>query len=183
MCAEPFCLFPRFAPVLGPFKSVLKGLGKARRAKHIFSGEKMKKGFTLIELLVVVLIIGILSSVALPQYTKAVNKSRGTEAMVAAKALTEAENIYYLSNDKYTSDFSALDIEIPELKNFTLGSGWPDAWSDDRGGSVNVVSKKGEASLSYHLSSGKMSSYACFGSDCSSYFSCTPRVGSSICLF
>ncbi|MBQ7908294.1 MAG: prepilin-type N-terminal cleavage/methylation domain-containing protein [Elusimicrobiaceae bacterium] len=83
----------------------------------------MKRGFTLIELLVVVLIIGILSSVALPQYTKAVNRARASEAWTAAKAILDAQEVYYLSNDTYTVDWkNSLDIEIPELKYWDIGS-------------------------------------------------------------
>ena len=71
------------------------------------------KAFTLIELLVVVLIIGILSAVALPQYQKAVYKARATEAMLMLKAVHEAQERYYLANGSYTSDWSNLDISIP----------------------------------------------------------------------
>ncbi len=58
----------------------------------------MKRGFTLIELLVVVLIIAILSAVALPQYTKAVEKSRITEALIIMKKMADNIDLCYLAD-------------------------------------------------------------------------------------
>ena len=74
-------------------------------------------GFTLIELLVVVLIIGILSAIALPQYQKAVVKSRYGSMKVLVRALADAEQVYYLANGKYTMNFDDLDISLPPHRN------------------------------------------------------------------
>lgn len=50
----------------------------------------MKNGFTLLELLEVVLIIGVLAGVALPQYTKAVDRSRWTPMLQMERNVSRA---------------------------------------------------------------------------------------------
>ena len=51
----------------------------------------MKKGFTLVEILVAVLIMGVLVTMAVPMYEKAIEKSRVAEARAMLKRLYEAK--------------------------------------------------------------------------------------------
>lgn len=73
----------------------------------------MQKAFTLIELLVVVLIIGILSAVALPQYQVAVEKSRVSTLLPMLKTIHDAEKVYLLTNNTYSANIDELGIDIP----------------------------------------------------------------------
>ena len=76
---------------------------------------KNKQAFTLIELLVVVLIIGILAAVAVPQYQKAVEKARMTEAITLLRIIANANQVFYMANGRYATndELELLDIDIP----------------------------------------------------------------------
>ena len=97
-----------------------------------------RTGFTLIELLVVVMIMGILTSVALPQYRKAMERSRAAEAKQLMPAIFEArarwmaQNNYRWNgtrivdaagNNAPTLTLRVLDIEVSGVTH-TFGTGF-----------------------------------------------------------
>jgi len=69
-----------------------------------------KKAFTLIELLVVVLIIGILSAVALPQYQASVEKARAAEVFPILKHAEQMYEVQWLADAANVDNVKPQDI-------------------------------------------------------------------------
>ncbi len=83
----------------------------------------MKQGFTLIELMVVVLIIGILSAAALPQYRQSVERSRTAEAVLTSKSILDAASLYYTTYRSCPTSLSDLDVKVlAETEDWHFGA-------------------------------------------------------------
>lgn len=76
---------------------------------------KKNKGFTLIELMIVVVIVGILSSIAIPSYQQYVMRGNRTDGMSAIQMLLDAQERYYADHIQYTADLTKLGLADPYI--------------------------------------------------------------------
>lgn len=62
---------------------------------------KSKTGFTLIELMVVIILIGIIAGFAIPNFTKAVNKTHEKDSILQLTSIHAANLLYFSQQDEF----------------------------------------------------------------------------------
>jgi type IV pilus assembly protein PilA len=81
------------------------------KAKQLL-GKQKNEGFTLIELLVVIIIVGVLSTIALPSFLNQVNKARSSEGRSNMGAINRSQEVYRLGNNRTATQLADLDVRI-----------------------------------------------------------------------
>jgi prepilin-type N-terminal cleavage/methylation domain-containing protein len=151
-----------------------------------------KEGFTLIELLVVVLIVGVLSAIALPQYTTSIERARASEAMTLMSAIRYAAERYRFQHDEWprNNTWSDLDVNVPTIPGSSNrgGKNFKVTMTRLSNGKFLVLAERSIASGKYYLktiltdntSSDTITAVRCCTSSSSSDDSCPAPTGKAL---
>ena len=77
-----------------------------------------KHGFTLLEIMVVMIIVGVLATVALVNYSGLMERQKAEEGKHILQALLRAQKVYAIDNGGFTNNINNLDVTISNLKYF-----------------------------------------------------------------
>lgn len=78
-----------------------------------------QRGFTLIELMIAVVVIGILSSIALPNYTDYVRRSRASAALAEMASFGARMEQFFLDNRNYGA--GGCGVANPTVPDYAFG--------------------------------------------------------------
>ena len=102
---------------------------KEKVLKNIINRSVYDEGFTLVELIVVVMMIGILSSIAIPQFMSAADKAKQKEASAIVASMVKAATAYQ-------TEYGDLPINMGEISEYARFQECSHAQVKSRGGSV-----------------------------------------------
>lgn len=80
---------------------------------------KNMRGVTLLELMVVVVIVGILTAIAFPNYRDFVTRAKRAEAKAALLKIATNQEKFYLQNQRFSNNLSELGFSGPPYKSET----------------------------------------------------------------
>ena len=72
----------------------------------------LQKGFTLVELMIVVVIVGILSAIALPNFLNQQNKAKATCAETQVSALAKEQQVFFAENSEFATGIGTADGQL-----------------------------------------------------------------------
>ena len=118
---------------------------------------KNKRAFTLTELLIVVIVIGVLSAVTLPKFTRVIENRKVTEAEEMMSAVRTEQERRCAMDKPYTLNFDNLSdvVSSSNTKNYTYSL---------QAEGVSATSNKGDYTLK--MLSYQDGSFCCEGDDC-----------------
>lgn len=122
--------------------------------KYLFSAwlkkctsEKNNQGFTLIELLVVIIIIGILSTIALPSFLRMINLGQEVEAKNFLSYIAKLQHQYHTEQGKFSSSTESLGSSLPnETENYSY---FVFADNNNLKGAIHIAQSKNNVLKSY----------------------------------
>jgi len=90
---------------------------------------KGRRGFTLIELLIVVVIVGILTSFAIPNFRNTKGKARAAGLKSDMRNLATAQEAYFYDNSSYANNLVLLNISLSPGTTVSWGAVSAGGWS------------------------------------------------------
>ena len=108
-----------------------------------------KNGFTLIEVLTVVLILGILTSVALPQYTKAVRRAEAANALINLRTIFDSAKRYKATHSAWPTAFNQLDVDLFDISADGNMGDFQYSFSNTNDGTLSACRLKNDSTDTY----------------------------------
>ncbi len=100
--------------------ALMRQLGKSSSRKK----NLLQKGFTLVELMIVIVIVGILSAIALPNFLSQSSKAKLTEAQQRASAGLKQAGIYFVENGTFAPSSTSITCADVGISPATSNNGW-----------------------------------------------------------